>query len=279
MGYIHTSHEQEGEPMAADISMDIQDHIATITFNRPEARNALSMEMREGLAEYTAMAEFDPHVRCVVLRGAGGHFMAGGDVKSFKERQGLPGTERQLAVTRGLHTLHYAIYRVRRMPKPVIASVQGAAAGAGVSLAIACDLVIASEDAFFVLAYANLGLSPDGSSTWFLPRAVGQKRAMEMALLAERIDAETALDWGLINRVVPAAQLAAETDKLARRLASGPTLAYGRAKALLSASFDNTMEHQLELEGRSIAESMVTEDHVEGVNAFIEKRTPVFKGR
>ncbi len=265
--------------MAADISLDIQDHIATITFNRPEARNALSMEMREGLAEYTAMAEFDPNVRCVVLQGAGGHFMAGGDVKSFKERQGLPGTERQLAVTRGLHTLHYAIYRVRRMPKPVIASVQGAAAGAGVSLAIACDLVIASEDAFFVLAYANLGLSPDGSSTWFLPRAVGQKRAMEMALLAERIDAETALDWGLINRVVPAAQLAAETDKLARRLASGPTLAYGRAKALLSASFDNTMEHQLELEGRSIAESMVTEDHVEGVNAFIEKRTPVFKGR
>ena len=264
--------------MSDHISLDIQDHIATITLNRPEARNALSLEMRTGLADFTAQVEFDPDVRCVVLRGAGGHFMAGGDVKNFKRRQGLSASERKREVLQGLHLLHYAIYRIRRMPKPVLASVQGAAAGAGVSLMAACDLAIAAEDAFVILAYANIGLCPDGSSTYFLPRLLGQRRALEMTLLPERMDARTAQEWGLINRVVPAAALEAETRKLAERLASGPTFAFGRAKALIESSFTTTLETQLELEGNAIAECMTTHDHEEGVNAFVEKREPRFLG-
>jgi 2-(1,2-epoxy-1,2-dihydrophenyl)acetyl-CoA isomerase len=261
------------------ISLDIQDHIATITLNRPEARNALSPEMRTGLAEFTAQVEFDPDVRCVVLRGAGGHFMAGGDVKSFQRRQSLAPEQRKREVLQGLHLLHYALYRIRRMPKPVLASVEGAAAGAGVSLMLACDLAIASEDAFLILAYANIGLSPDGSSTYFLPRLLGLRRAMEMTLLPERMGARAAQEWGLVNRVVPAGDLAAETRALAERLANGPTVAYGRAKQLLESSFTTSLETQLEREGAAIADCMATEDHVEGVNAFVEKRTPRFVGR
>jgi 2-(1,2-epoxy-1,2-dihydrophenyl)acetyl-CoA isomerase len=265
--------------MSDHISLDIQDHIATITLNRPEARNALSPEMRAGLAEFTAQVQFDSSVRCVVLRGAGGHFMAGGDVKAFRQRQKLPTAERKREVLKGLHLLHYAIYRIRRMAKPVLASVQGGAAGAGVSLMAACDLAIAADDAFVILAYANIGLCPDGSSTYFLPRLLGLRRTMEMTLLPERMDAHTAREWGLINRVVPAAELDAETRKLAERLANGPTYAFGRAKALLESSFTTTLETQLELEGAAIGDCMGTADHDEGVNAFLEKRTPRFVGQ
>jgi 2-(1,2-epoxy-1,2-dihydrophenyl)acetyl-CoA isomerase len=264
--------------MSDHISLDIQDHIATITLNRPEARNALSLEMRTGLADFMGQVEFDPDVRCVVLRGAGGHFMAGGDVKSFQARQKLPHADRKREVLRGLHLLHYAIYRIRRMAKPVLASVQGAAAGAGVSLMAACDLAVAADDAFVILAYANIGLCPDGSSTFFLPRLLGLRRTLEMTLLPERMDAATAREWGLFNRVVPAAELEAETRALATRLANGPTHAFGRAKALLNASFDNPLEAQLELESAAIADCMTTDDHTEGVNAFVEKRTPRFVG-
>lgn len=265
--------------MSDHITLDIQGPIATITFNRPEARNALSQEARTGLGDFTAQVELDPKVRCVILRGAGGNFMAGGDIKGFKARQQLSPEQRKAEILKGIHGLHFAIYRLRRMPKPVLACVEGAAAGAGVSLVAACDLAIASADAFFILAYANIGLSPDGSSTYFLPRIMGMKKAMELTLLPERFDAETAKEYGLINRVVPSGELEAETAKLAERLAAGPTVAYGRAKALLESSLNTTLETQLELEGLAIADCMVTEDHEEGVNAFLDKRTPVFKGR
>lgn len=264
--------------MSDHITLDVQEGIATLTLNRPEARNALSMEMRIGLGDFAAQLEADPKVRCVVLRGAGGHFMAGGDVKMMRERQQLSPEERRVASLKGLHALHFAIFRLRRMPKPVLASVQGAAAGAGVSFVAACDLAIAADTAFFVVAYANIALSPDASCTYFLPRLMGIKRATELTFLADRFDAETAREYGLINRVVPAADLEAETHKLAERLAHGPTYAYGRAKALLDASFTNTMETQLELEGHAIADCMNSADHLEGVNAFVEKRSPSFKG-
>lgn len=265
--------------MSEHITLEMRDQIAFITLNRPEARNALSMEMRTGLAEFTSQCQFDPDVRCVVIRGAGGHFMAGGDVKSFKQRQSLSHADRKRQVLEGLHLLHFAIYRIRNMPKPVLASVQGAAAGAGVSLMAACDLAIAADDAFVTLAYANIGLCPDGSSTYFLPRLLGVRRTLEMTLLPERMEARTAQEWGLINRVVPAAELEAETLKLAQRLASGPTHAFGRAKALINSSFNTTLESQLELEGNAIADCMTTADHEEGVNAFVEKRAPQFVGR
>ncbi len=265
--------------MSDHITLDIQDGIATITLNRPEARNALSLEMRMGLMEYTAQVQFDQRVRCVVLRGAGGHFMAGGDVKTFKERAALSPEQRKIEILKGIHLLHFSVYRMRQMGKPLIASVRGAAAGAGVSLVAACDMAIAADSAFFTLAYAKIGVSPDASSTYFLPRLMGMKKAFELMYLAERLDANKALDFGLINRVVPEAELDAETQALARRLADGPTYAYGRGKALLASSFNETLESQLELEGHAIADCMNTEDHLEGITAFLEKRSPVFKGQ
>lgn len=265
--------------MSDHISLEIQGAIATITFNRPEVRNALSPELRAGLGDFSAQVEQDPGIRCLVLRGAGGHFMAGGDIKGFKARQQLSPEQRKVEILKGLHGLHFAINRLRRMPKPVLASIEGAAAGAGLSLVAACDLAIASADSFYILAYANIGLSPDGSSTYFLPRMMGMKKAMELTLLPEKFDAETAKEIGLINRVVPAAELEAETAKLAERLANGPTYAFGRAKALMDSALNNTLETQLELEGLAIADCMETADHNEGVNAFLDKRAPVFIGK
>ena len=180
---------------------------------------------------------------------------------------------------RGIHDLHFAVYRMRKMPKPIIAGVQGAAAGAGVSLMAACDMVVAADSAFFTLAYAMIGLSPDASSTYFLPRVMGLKRAFEMMYLAERLDAETAREFGLINRVVPEADLDKSVNEMAQRLAAGPTYAYGRGKALLNGSLNQTLEAQLELEGFAIADCMETEDFDEGTKAFVEKRFPAFKGR
>ena len=258
--------------------LDIQDSIATITFNRPEARNALSMEMRDGLADAMTKVEMDSRIRCVVLRGAGGNFMGGGDIKVMKSRQELDPETRKAEALKGLHTLHFAVYSMRRMAKPIVAAVQGAVAGAGVSLVAACDLAIADESSFFVLAYANIGLCPDASSTYFLPRLMGVKQAAELMYLAERFGAEEARSLGLINRVVPAGAFEDELAKLAGRLAIGPTYAYGRGKALLEGSLNHTLETQLELEGQAIAAYMTTADHAEGVNAFLEKRKPQFKG-
>ena len=265
--------------MSDHVRLDIQDNIATLTLNRPEARNALSVEMREGLSEYLTQVDMDSKVRCVVLRGAGGHFMAGGDIKGFRERQALSAEEKRGMLLRGIHDLHFAVYRMRKMAKPVIAGVQGAAAGAGLSLVAACDMAIAADTAFFTLAYAKIGLSPDASSTYFLPRMMGVKRAFELMYLADRLDAETAMEFGLVNRVVPEAELGQAVDEMAKRLAAGPTFAYGRGKALLNGSLHQTLESQLELEAFAIADCMDSEDFDEGTKAFVEKRLPVFKGK
>ena len=170
------------------------------------------------------------------------------------------------------------MFAMRRMPKPVIASVQGAAAGAGASIALASDLVIASEDAFFTLAYCRIGTSPDGSATFQLPRTVGIKKAMEITLLGDRFNAQTAKEWGLINFVVPTAGLEEETDKLAQRLANGPTYVYGKSKALLYRSMESQFESQLQAEAESFADCASRADFREGVTAFIEKRKPTFTG-
>ena len=265
--------------MSEHVTLDIQDNIATLTLNRPEARNALSTEMQEGLAEYLTQVDMDSNVRCVVLKGEGGHFMAGGDIKGFRERQNLSQEEKRGHLFRKIHDLHYVVYRMRKMPKPIIAGVQGAAAGAGVSLVAACDMAIAADSAFFTLAYAMIGLSPDASSTFFLPRIMGMKKAFEMMYLAERLDAQTAKEFGLINRVVPEAELNKAVDEMAKRLAAGPTFAYGRGKALLNSSLNETLESQLEKEAFAIADCMASEDFDEGTKAFVEKRLPQFKGK
>lgn len=263
----------------ADLITETSDSIATLTFNRPDARNALSLEMRAMLRDSLHEIEQDDAIRCVVLKGAGDHFMAGGDVKSFTGMvDEKPEVIRSQFVNR-IHDLHPIMFAMRRMPKPVIASVAGAAAGAGVSMALACDLVIAAEDAFFTLAYCHIGTSPDGSGTFHLPRAVGIKKAMEIALLGDRFDAQTAADIGMINFVAPAGRLEDETAKLAARLAAGPTHVYGNTKRLLYRSLESEFEAQLQAEAESFADCAWREDFREGVSAFVEKRKAKFTGR
>ena len=262
----------------ADLEVSIENGIATLTMNRPEARNALSDEMRSGLADTFHELEHNDEVRCIVLKGAGDHFMAGGDVKSFATMGDKTSTEMEIMFTKRIHDLHLIMFPMRRMEKPIIASVRGAAAGAGVSMALACDLVICSDDSFFTLAYCNIGTSPDGSSTFQLPRTVGIKKAMEITLLGDRFTGQEAKDMGLVNWVVPTAELDAETDKLAKRLANGPTFTYGQAKKLLYKSNETAFESQLQAEAESFAKCAGRKDFREGVTAFVEKRKPNFTG-
>ena len=194
----------------ADLEVIRDGSIVTLVANRPEARNALSMEMRTLLRDALHDIEHDDSVRCVVLKGAGKHFLAGGDVKGMVDAIKLPPDEIRKSFVLRIHDLHPIMFAMRRMRKPIIASVQGAAAGAGVSLAAACDLIIADEDAFFTLAYCKIGTSPDGSSSFHIPRAIGIKKAMEMALLGDRYTAQQAADMGLINFVAPKGKLEEE---------------------------------------------------------------------
>lgn len=258
---------------------EVKDGIGTITLNRPEVLNALSAQMTEGLIEITRAFEKDPAVRCVVIRGAGEHFMAGGDIKGFHKSL-TEDRERHLAnFEMRVVKAHQAIYQIRRMNKPVLASVQGAAAGFGLSLILNCDLAIASEDSFFTLAYRHIGLSADGGATYFLPRVVGERKALEIALLGERFTASEAKANNILNWVVPKDQLAAETEKMARKLADGPTFALGVAKKLIRNSFDNSWDEHSHREAEGLAACAATEDHFEGLNAFLEKRKANFKGR
>ena len=262
----------------SDLELLIENGVATLTMNRPDARNALSMDMRKLLCQALHEVELDATVRCVVLKGEGDHFMAGGDVKGMGESIKKSSKEIKKEFMLRIHDLHPIMFAMRRMPKPIIASCRGAAAGAGVSIALACDLVIASEDAFFTLAYCKIGTSPDGSSSFHLPRAVGIKKAMEIALLGDRFDANTAKDIGMINFVVPSNELESETKKLAERLANGPTHVYGNTKALFYRSLESEFESQLQAEAEYFSDCASKEDFKEGVSAFIEKRSPNFTG-
>ena len=253
--------------------------VATLTLNRPKALNALDRDLTLGLRDAVFAAEHDASVRAVVIRG-GEHFMAGGDLKWFKSLidERSP-TDNRVLFEGFIHEVHGVILSLRRMPKPVIASVRGAAAGFGLSLMMACDLALAADNAYFTLAYTLIGASPDGGSTFSLPRLVGQKKAMEIALLGDRFDAATAERLGLVNRVVPAAALDEETAKLAMRLASGPTAVYARTKALLQGSINASLPAQLQAEAEAFADSASEPDFREGLAAFIEKRKPRFSGR
>ena len=253
--------------------------VATITLNRPQALNALDHDLTVGLRDGVLAAEHDPSVRCVVLRG-GEHFMAGGDLKWFRTLvEDRSSAENRIRFEALIHEVHTVILALRRMPKPVVASVRGAVAGFGMSLMMACDLALAADNAYFTLAYTLIGTSPDGGSTFALPRIVGQKKAMEIALLGERFDAATAERLGLVNHVVPKEKLEAETAKLALRLANGPTAVYARTKALLNGSLNASLESQLQREAEAFAQSASEPDFREGLAAFIEKRKPRFTGR
>lgn len=262
------------------VRAEIADSVCTITVDRPDALNAITSEVATALLAITETLVDEPAVRTVVLTGAGDHFIAGGDVKGFKQRLDA---EPDKEVIRDefaalLEIVHGVVLNLRRMPQPVIASVRGACAGAGLSLTLACDLTLAAEDAVFTLAYSHLGTTPDGGSTWLLPRLVGLKRASEIALLGDRFGAAEAERWGLINRVVAADRLDAETRDLARRLAAGPPNAYAGTKRLLDDGLTRDLADQLRNEAQSFADAATTEDFHEGVTAFTEKRAPRFKG-
>ena len=263
-----------------DLEVRIDGGIATLTMNRPKVRNALSMEMRQLLDQTFHELEFNEDIRCVVLTGVGDHFMAGGDVRQMHDYlNNHESDEIQGYFLHRIHDLHPIMFSMRRMRKPIVAKVRGAAAGAGVSLVSACDLVIAEEEAFFTLAYCHIGTTPDGSSSFHLPRAIGIKRALEMTLLGDRYSARQMSDMGLVNFVVPSEDLDGETDELVQRLANGPTHVYGMAKKLMYRSLENEFESQLQLEGECFADCAGREDFREGVTAFVEKRKANFTGR
>jgi len=265
-----------------DLRVRRESGVAILTMNRPERRNAMSGPMLSAMAAALRNAENDPEVRCVVLTGAGGAFCAGGDVKGMNEqhdgRGGRPSTldeniARQRLVQRATAGKLY------QMPKPTIASLPGAAAGAGLSLALACDLRIASENAVMLTAFARVGFSGDYGGSFFLTQLVGSAKARELYYLSERVDAKEAERLGLIHQVVPEAALEEKTLELALRLASGPSVAYRYMKENLNRAVGGEMGECLDLEATHHVHTGLTEDHKSAVKAFVEKRTPEFKGR
>ena len=263
----------------ADVIVEKQGGVVTATINRPQARNALSDEMVRMLDAVFTEGEHDAAVRCYVIRGQGDHFMAGGDVKKFYANRVKPPAERRADTERGVHQLHLLAYKMRRAPQPIIASIRGGVAGFGMSLMMLADLAIAAEDAFFTLAYCHIGLSPDGSSTYMLPRIVGQRKAMELALLGERFGAAEALRLGLVNKVVPSAQLEKATLEIAEKLAKSPTKSIGLIKRALNKSLSSDLDSLLDYEATIQEIASLSEDHKEGVKAFLEKRPAQFKGK
>lgn len=261
------------------LNIDDANAIATITLNRPQALNALNNAMVAGFDEATAHVAANDAVRTVVIQGAGSHFMAGGDIKYFHSILNEPDDRRREILEEMIGKVHESVIRIRSMDKPVLASVHGAVAGFGLSLMNACDLAIAASDSYFTLAYCHLGTSPDGGGTYGLPRLVGMKQAMEIALLGDRFDADTALRFGLINQIVSPDELSKATNDLAKRLAQGPTLALSRTKRLLNESLNRSLTEQLRAEQESFVACAMSKDFAEGVSAFVEKRKPQFMGK
>lgn len=258
------------------LSVEDQGAIRTLRLNRPVALNALNPELGDALYQALSQTADAVEIRVVVITGAGGNFMSGGDIGYFAEA--LDGLQKQGsdALAPLFASVHGTIRLIREMPKPVIASVEGAAAGFGLSLVAACDLSIAADHSVFTLAYCNIGASPDGGSTYFLPRLIGLKRSFELALLGERFEAQQAKEIGLVNFVVPGGQLTQQTEQLAERLARGPAAAYARTKALLNHSLHHSLNQQLDMEQAEFLKGAVSSEFAEGVRAFCEKRRPKF---
>ena len=248
--------------------------IATITLNRPEAANGINMLLAEELMDAAIRCEDDNTIRAIIITGNGKMFSAGGDLKSFAAF----GDEIAIKLKELTVYLHSAITRFARMDAPVIVAVNGMAAGAGFSLAVAGDMVLAAESAKFTMAYTAAGLSPDGSASYYLPRLIGIRKTQELMLTNRRLSATEAEQWGLINRAVADEQLQAEAQKLAEQFANGPTKAFGAVKQLLQSTYNNGLETQLDKEAQLIASMSKSGDGIEGVSAFIEKRAPNYTG-
>jgi 2-(1,2-epoxy-1,2-dihydrophenyl)acetyl-CoA isomerase len=257
------------------LKFEVSDQIATITLHRPDAANALNRQMGDELLRVANHCASNSDIRAVIVTAQGKMFCAGGDVTGFADADN-PG-ELLRAITSGLHA---AIQRFQRMDAPLVVAVNGVAAGAGMSIAASGDFVLAAESAKFTMAYTRIGLSPDGSSTFFLPRLVGPLKAKELMMRNPVLTAAEALELGLVSQVVPDDELMDQALGTARELAAGPTRAYGEIKRLVADSFNSSLDTQLERETRAIAElANHSEDAKNGIAAFIAKKTPDFKGR
>jgi 2-(1,2-epoxy-1,2-dihydrophenyl)acetyl-CoA isomerase len=265
--------------MTRKVMLERDDAVARIVLNQPEAMNAIGPEMAAELARAAAELGRDEAVRCVVVTGAGRHFMAGGDVRCFAQLLALPAAQRDARLGQLITDVGDAVAALRAMPKPVVAAVRGAVAGFGLSLLCACDLAVAGEGSSFKMAYCQLGVSPDGGGSHSLPRLLGVRRALELALLDERIDARRALEFGLVTRVVPDESVDRAAAELAQALARQATAALGRTKQLIHAAFDNDLAGQLQAERLAFLAGAASEDFAEAVTAFVAKRRPDFRGR
>ena len=268
-----TGERETGTP---EILCEVRERVATLTLNRAEAKNALTMAMKESLYRLVRDLEDDPEVGCLLLTGAGTAFSAGGDTKRMQKEGKPPVMEDRQRQLRWEHELPRMLHR---SSKPTIAALPGAAAGAACSIALACDLRIASEKAFLVTSFSRLGLSGDYGGSWFMTQLVGPAKAREIYFTADRVDAETCLGLGLFNRVVPAEQLADEAFALAAKIAAGPPIALRWMKANLNRALEEDLETCLRYEADRMVRGALTDDYTEAVAAFAEKRTPRFSGR
>lgn len=260
--------------MSDDIQFERDGSVGIIRLNRPEQMNALTREMMIDFMHCAIECDENPDIRAVILTGRGRAFCAGADLNGFIEADDMGKFVKELTVY-----IHAAVSRLARMDAPVVNAINGMAAGGGFSLSLGSDVTFAAESARFTMAYTASGLSPDASSTFFLPRLVGLRRARQLAITNRRLDAKEALDWGLVDTVVPDATLLDEALALAHQLATGATASFGSAKRLMLESFDHGLEAQMELEAREIAANVRGSDVREGINAFMEKRPPRFTGQ
>ena len=264
--------------MAEEVILKLNNNIAIVKFNRPEVLNAMNEDFGKCLIDVSQKILSNKSLKCIVFEGSGDHFCAGGDINMFGKILDLSPEERKDHFQKFLSQLHMAILNFINTPVPIIAKVRGAAAGFGLSLVLCSDLAIASSDSKFNLAYNHIGLSPDGGSTFFLPRLVGIKKAKEIAFLGHRLDAEKALELGIINRITKNEDLDSSVNALVEELSKGPTKAIGLTKKLINQSLYTNEVVQLQTETEFFSMSSATSDFEEGVKSFLEKRKPIFKG-
>ena len=268
-----------GDPPELDtMEIEVDGRIGTLILNRPDALNAMSPELIGELTSAAAWLADRAPIRALIITGAGRAFCAGGDVNWFKRGVTDESVDLPSEVRRGAEQLHNAIVDIRRIPYPVIAAINGPAAGAGMSLALSADIRIASEEAFLAIAYGRIGAAPDGGMTYFLPRVVGPAKALELALNDPNLDANAALEAGLVSEVVPADQLLSRAREKAEKLAAKAPYYVRMTKRLLHESIEHSLTDHLQLERHGIADSMATEDLRRGVTAFFGGETPEFKG-
>jgi 2-(1,2-epoxy-1,2-dihydrophenyl)acetyl-CoA isomerase len=256
------------------LNYSVEDKVTTVALNRPESLNAFDLVMAEELADCLSHCADDMEIRALIVKGEGRFFSVGGDIKQMQQASSRPYFLRMLTMY-----LHTAISTIWRMPKPVIAAVHGAVTGLSFALTLACDLIVAAEGTKFGTSYLAIGLSPDGGTTFLLPRIVGLHKSKYVTFTNDMIDATTAYHLGFVNQVVKGEELMVEAKKIAKKLASAPPLAIAKTKELFNSNYGLSLETQMELERNAISFTSGTADFEEGLSAFFGKRSPIFKGR